>query len=314
MPIPTSGQMAGAAGTLSELATVLARIEQAGFPVAEIMPDRFWTLTGGIVNQHRLAMLQQTLERFSLRYTMHAPFTLNLFDHRHPGLQDQLFRSCIEVAAAIKAEVIVYHSGRREQWGTAGLELPELIEFEGEMLRVMGELAREHGIRIAVENMVPTTERKAGMGDLVPYGSNVRTLARQLKAVDHPNVGMCLDFGHAFLYEASTGGDIVKAIACAASFINHFHVHDNFGRPDGHPHYAAHPDLRAIGEADLHMPIGWGLIPFDEIFANTEFPRAPIAMSEVNIIDDLVLTETAASLTRLLELNHARSKELVAAS
>jgi sugar phosphate isomerase/epimerase len=288
-------------------------MERAGVDVAELMPDRFWVLTGGLVNGHRLALLHDVLADRPLRYTVHAPFALNLFDLRHPGLQDQLFRSCIELAGAIGAEVLVYHSGRREPGGTDGNDLDTLTTIERAGLRGAGDIAADYGVMIAVENMTPTAERKAGMPmGCVPYGADLRNLAQQIEAVDHPNVGICLDFGHASLFETVTEGDMIEAVAAAAPWITHTHIHDNFGRPDSHPHYPAQPDLRAIGEADLHMPIGWGIIPFQQIIGSVPFPRSPIALSEVTWIDDAVLAATVTALQDLIELSARVEDQAVA--
>lgn len=309
MPLQYTGQSTGSCDSLTALDDRLDRMERAGVDVVELMPDRYWVFTGGIVNRGRLARLQDVLADRPLRYTVHAPFALNLFDRRHRGLQDELFRSCIEASAAIGAEVLVYHSGRREPGGTGGFDLEALMMIERDGLRAAGEIATYHGIMIAVENMTPTSERKAGMpADDVPYGADLRALAHQIEMVGHDSVGICLDFGHAHLFERSTGGDIVAAVAAAAPWITHTHIHDNFGRPDSHPHYPAQPDLRAIGESDLHMPIGWATIPFAEIAGRVLFSRSPIALSEVAWIDEGVLAETVASLQELIELNARRAQ------
>jgi len=310
MSLVSIGQSTGANGTLADLAAALDRLERAEVEVAELMPDRHWVILGGGVNRERLALFQAVLADRPLRYTVHAPFALNLFDQRHPGLQDQLFRSCLEMAGTIGAEVLVYHSGRREPGGADGLELETLLEMEREGLRTAGAVAAGQGVTIAVENMTPTSERKAGMpAGCVPYGADLRSLAEQIAAVEHPNVGICLDFGHAHLFERVTDGDIVEATAAAAPWVVHTHIHDNFGRPDSHPHYPAHPDLRAIGEADLRLPVGWGTIPYEAIMSRVPFPRSPIALSEVTAIDDAVLAATVTSLRELIETNAGAGRE-----
>jgi sugar phosphate isomerase/epimerase len=297
------GQSTGGSDMLTSLALTLDRLEHAGVEVAEIMPDRYWTLLGGGVNRERLRRLCAVLADRPLRYTMHAPFALNLFDQRHPGLQEQMFRSCLDVAAETGAEVLVYHSGRRVAGGTGGLTLDALLEIERTMLLQMAAYAEECGVLIAVENMTPTAERKAGLPDLVPYGADLRALARQINEIDHSSVGICLDFGHANLYETGMGGDLLEAVALAAPLVNHLHIHDNFGRQDDHPHYPAHADLRAIGESDLHLPIGWGRIPYQEIVTRVPFLLDPIDLSEVLTIDDDVLSETVAALKAMITAN-----------
>lgn len=310
MAMISSGQSTGSGETLQALAATLDQIERAGIEVAELMPDRHWTLLGGRINADRLRLLRETLAGRPLRYTMHAPFALNFFDRRYEGFQEHFFRTCLDLAAALEAEVLVYHSGRREAGGTAGLDLGALLEIERAGLQAMGDYAAERGVAIAVENMTPTAERKAGIPDGVPYGADLRALARQIAAVGHPNVGICLDFGHAHLAEGGPDGDLFGAVEAAAPLVNHLHIHDNFGRPDAHPHYVAHPDLRAIGEADLHLPIGWGTIPFAELAGRVAFPRSPIALSEAAIIDEAVLAGTAAALRDLTQINARTDAEL----
>jgi hypothetical protein len=48
------GQSTGGSDMLTSLALTLDRLEHAGVEVAEIMPDRYWTLLGGGVNRERL--------------------------------------------------------------------------------------------------------------------------------------------------------------------------------------------------------------------------------------------------------------------
>jgi sugar phosphate isomerase/epimerase len=56
--------------------------------------------------------------------------------------------------------------------------------------------------------------------------------------------------------------------------VNHFHVHDVFG-------VLSERESAELGYGDLHLPPGWGEIPFDDLFANTAFPRSPVFMIEL---------------------------------
>ncbi len=47
-----------------------------------------------------------------------------------------------------------------------------------------------------------------------------------------------------------------------APFAKHLHVHDSFGRPADIQTYSRAERL-AYGIGDLHMPVGWGSIPWD---------------------------------------------------
>jgi sugar phosphate isomerase/epimerase len=306
------GQSAGACDDLATLSARLDRLEWAGVEVVELMPDRAWVLIGGEINHRRLTRLQAVLADRPLRYTMHAPAALNLFDRVRPDLHERLFQSSIEVAAAIGAEILVYDAGRRLPGRVDVFDLEALLAHERSSLRRFGGHAAEHGIRIAVENLTPAAEATASMPDTpLPYGADLRRLAEHVAAVDNAAVGICLDIGHAYLFETVTRGFLLEAVAAAAPWTAHLHIHDNFGWPEATVHMPAQPDRRAVGEADLHLPIGWGTIPFETIFDSIAFPRAPIALGDVTWIDDEVLAETAGALRDLAARGARLERELV---
>jgi hypothetical protein len=39
--------------------------------------------------------------------------------------------------------------------------------------------------------------------------------------------------------------------------------------------------LREMGYGDLHLPPGWGAVPFDRLFAEIDFPRSPVLNIEI---------------------------------
>ena len=58
--------------------------------------------------------------------------------------------------------------------------------------------------------------------------------------------------------------DFIDAVREAAPWVRHIHAHDNFGRPDRG--FGSESDRWPYGEADMHMPPGWGAIPLREFF------------------------------------------------
>jgi hypothetical protein len=58
----------------------------------------------------------------------------------------------------------------------------------------------------------------------------------------------------------------------------HLHVHDSFGRPQGlHRTYLPQEDA-ALGLGDLHIPLGWGDIEWDDIFSELVFLPGTVLM------------------------------------
>lgn len=79
------------------------------------------------------------------------------------------------------------------------------------------------------------------------------TLAALVRAIDHPEVGVCFDVGH---WHSFGGGaaqdDLEHWLDVLGPHIRHLHLHDN------------------DGSGDQHSGIGRGTIPFDRLFAALE--------------------------------------------
>ena len=78
-------------------------------------------------------------------------------------------------------------------------------------------LAEPLGVRVALE-VIPN-----------PLSTPASLSALLEREVDSPTMGICLDFGHAFL-----GGDVPDAVETVAEHLIATHVHDNHGRSDEH--------------------------------------------------------------------------------
>jgi len=94
---------------------------------------------------------------------------------------------------------------------------------------------------------------------------HVGPILRQLEAIDHPNVGMTMDVGHLYIAARDMGFDYLEGISQAAPWVRHVHISDNFGSLD--QGFDIESDRWAFGEADIHMPPGWGSVPYLDVFA-----------------------------------------------
>ena len=110
-------------------------------------------------------------------------------------------------------------------------------------------LASPLGVRVAVE-VIPNELSRAG--------SLVHFVEEDL---DAPDVGVCLDFGHAHM-----DGDLLDAIETVSGHVITTHVHDNRGRTDDH------------------------LVPFD---GTIDWPAAMTAVQKIGY-DQTLLFEIAA--------------------
>jgi len=259
----------------------LARCAALGFAAAELNTYIGTVIRSGQVVPAELARVRQILARYPLHYTLHAPVHLSLT--RHPALAAQVLESCLRMAAGLGVEVVVYHSAQialhDPAVGLAPLPTAEELhaswQEETIALRHFARRAAELGLIIAVENRDPhrwevTALARHGRpaSDLATYHQGMRLdlICQQMAEIGSPHLGLCLDVGHAFLSQPYWQDvDYLTAIRRCAPWVKHLHFHDNFGRLDDLS--ADIPDRRVLGEADNHMPPGWGRIPLRETLA-----------------------------------------------
>jgi len=75
-------------------------------------------------------------------------------------------------------------------------------------------------------------------------------------------VALTLDMAHLFLAANLLGFDYLDAVRTAVPWVKHLHANDNFGRLD--QGYEVLTERLPFGEGDLHLPPGWGRIPYRE--------------------------------------------------
>jgi len=122
-------------------------------------------------------------------------------------------------------------------------------EIEVDLLADLSKLAKREGVTICVENI----------------HSSITHLIKLLESVGEESVKMCYDFAHSYINSKKLGYDFLRSIRVAKPYIRHAHVNDNFGKgkPESAPPYI---EAMPMGIGDLHLPIGWGNIPYKDVF------------------------------------------------
>ena len=253
-----------------ELTENLETLIDCGYDYVEVSPASWRLWVGGRTDQRRLKQLVAVLDKFRdrLGYTFHLPGETNLFDVSDIEYQQALLEAGLEVGKAIGATAMAYHAGFRLAL-PAGTSKPmqELMARERDILLSYADDVASWGGNISIESH--------GWYQYTSYTSFPEMLAKFVEEINHPGIGLCIDFGHTFLSSQWHGFDYIEGIARMAPLTTHFHVQDNMGIPA----YSG-PTSFALGRGDLHLAPGEGAIPFDEVFSAIDFPRKPVFMLE----------------------------------
>jgi len=265
-------------GRVERLEAGLERRATIGFDGVEVSIGCLNGVRDAQVIPGEVARAHRVLGRYPLRYTVHGPLTLSML--RDPARSARVLTACLEVSAELGAEVYVYHSGQIAlHEAHAGLrplpgeaELDEMWQRETEALLPFAERARALGLVLTIENRDPHLWEMAALerwgrpgAALLRYhqGMSLELLARQAAAINSSAVGVCLDVGHAHLAAPYwPGQDYLAGVRTVAPWVRHVHLHDNYGRLDARGESLA--ERLVFGEADNHMPPGWGAIPLQE--------------------------------------------------
>ena len=268
-------------GHLERLETALSYYEELGYTVAEVPITGLNVVINGKLLPSRVKKVKDLLSRYSFRYTVHAPNRTNLAYGENHELEKSVLRASIEFCAEIGAKRLVYHSGLQAldaaRTDTAPLPSDDQLKRGAEQeiiaFRELAPIAEDADVVIGMENgdthLWEYAVLKANSkpdADLPKYHARLRIqpIIDQLEAIDHPNVGMTLDLAHLHIATHALGDDYLDAVALASPWVKHLHMNDNFGKLD--VGFDNETDRLPYGEADLHLPPGWGAIPFVDAF------------------------------------------------
>jgi len=255
-------------GNLMVLDGLLRNFELAGFSHVEIPVHGLDCILNGNLALLHLAKAKRVLDRYSFSYSVHAPDALNLADALYPEIHAAALQATIDFAAEIRARVVVYHGswidGRQHPEKAGEIDpldvrvAAERWADEAERLRRIAEYAELRGVTVAVENIF-----NQGWGEAT-YRIDPRQLAAVVSVVNSRNLGICFDFGHAFISANECGFSMEDALAAVLPKLVHVHIHDNFGKPSGG--FSRPIDMIFQGLGDLHLVPGSGSIPYSKLF------------------------------------------------
>jgi sugar phosphate isomerase/epimerase len=233
----------------------LGLFSEAGFNAAELCLDTWPLILDGEICTPWLEWLEKLLPQYPLRYSAHIGRGLNLRDMERREKHAQVLRSSIDICARLGMSPLVLHYEVQSR--------NQAVErYFLEAHREAAEYAQARGVLLVVENI------EVELVDPV-----IDFIAR----IDHPNLRMAFDTGHAFLAARYFKFDFMDAFRNALPWLAHLHLSDNTGvfeelRITNRPAYDSLPMGYRIefGRGDIHLPPYFGKIPYDELFSQLD--------------------------------------------
>ena len=254
---------AGAGASLESLPGELSRLASLGYSAAELNPEYLDCIFGGRIQPSQLKRAAAACRPYAappgqqpaegqLALSIHSPAVLDLRHATLPDLHRDILLTTVEFAAAVGARLVVVHFEQRSRSPALEAQFRRGVE-------AAADLAGRHRIALGIENI--EIERAERVLELID-------------AIDQPHVRLTYDFGHDFLAAAAFGYDHLASVRACAPYAIHAHCSDNFGRFDparlgDFTLYKAIPqrNLNVSGLGDVHLPVGWGALPYDAAVA-----------------------------------------------
>jgi len=260
---------------ISDFEKQLIYFENIGAESVEIPLYELDIICGKQIVQDELIFLQQTLKISNLNRSLHGSISVNLMDDEYLNDHKEFLKRDIEISEAINSLILVTHFGYTSKKNYENKNIyNKLLAKQLETYYEMAEYAKAHNVILAVENLFPFTQK-----DYAPLPSEI---AEQISLLSHSNAKVTIDFSHAYINCSLNNVNYIEEIKSLAPLTKHLHLHDSFGKLKVMDTYIHSEDV-TYGQGDIHLPLGWGDIPFKKIFSDIQFPSNIILNFELSL-------------------------------
>ncbi|MHA1527505.1 MAG: sugar phosphate isomerase/epimerase family protein, partial [Alphaproteobacteria bacterium] len=274
----------------------LDEAEQLGVDTVEIPLFASRLVADGAILEPAMRIFEARMQGRRLGYTTHALLSINLMDEpERLELHEKLTRVCIEITARFGARNMVLHCGLSE--GTTPDSLEAAYARQRESLARLGDFAARHGVLICVETIWNFDGRETALPG---------RLASEIRAVGHDAVRATLDYAHSALQCDLKGVDLMTEIAEIAPLSDHLHLNDCFGIARAGP-ISLPGEMLAYGSGDLHLPLGWGNLPWEKFLTELAYPEHVVINDELHPSYWCALSDDVAEMRRLAGLMERRN-------
>ena len=251
-------------GDISELSDQIRRLKEVGVDSLEVSIYETDVICGKKINLPELKILKDTLLGQDISYTVHGELSVNLMDQENFDSHKEVLKRNIEVSSEIQATHLITHFGQTTNKVYENQNIYEsYLKKQQDCYTELGDYAKQYKVTLAIENLFPFT--------IDNYAPLPNEIALQLNKINHPNVKCCLDISHAYINCTYRNAHFIDEIKKMAPLSEHIHMHDSFGLIERIWAYVP-AEYTSYGQGDLHLPLGWGDIPFEKIFKEIQFP------------------------------------------
>lgn len=203
---------------------VYARMREAGFDCADLsvicdIKNAYYTLP--LEEARRLAEAERAAaEAEGIRiHQVHGPWPTDDTSAEKRAAKLPIMERAVRLTRSFGAKYLIIHPDMPFGWD----DEPDPSFSYGTNLalfRAILPVAEEEGVILCIENM-PMKAHEI---------SRTKRMYEFVCEIGHPNLGMCLDTGHANVF----GDDCGEAVRLIAPVLKTLHVHDNMGDRDSH--------------------------------------------------------------------------------
>lgn len=236
-------------GSAWRLDRKLGQLVDGGFTHAEVRPEGWQVWQGGQIENRRLARLTAVLDKYRphLEYVMQLPTAVNLLDLNCQEDHLRLLQQGLKVGQHIGARLLLYQPGYRSRRSTTNfISMQELMAQERIILYQLADEAATWGSQIA---LVTPDNLAVGHGT---YAALPELLAYQIKTLNHPQAGLCLDFSQLYIAATWCGFDYIQGVQRLLPLATHFHLQDKRGSL-AHGRLPTSPSAQTV----TYLPVGW---------------------------------------------------------
>lgn len=259
-------------GHAESISNDLRYYSDIGADFAELCLGTVDIVAGGRVIDGRLNALANVTKQFPLNYSVHGLVSSNFMDAATVRRQIDVAEALVQVCDRIGARILVHHSGFVSP--RLPFDRAEADKREYDALVELTEFAARYDVRVALENIFTV---EGGQ-----YRKTPSQVADTVRSLDSPNLVALTDFSHAYIECTYRGLDYMSELRTMAPVTGHLHVHDSFGQLAGDTPFFYPQEASALGLGDLHLPLGWGDIPWEQIFSELTFLPGTILMMEIS--------------------------------